>query len=59
MTKELKRTPDMSYRLGVLYDQDINSGELNLSVVLNHEDEYFTNQNNTPSVPDLVQIHGI
>ena len=48
MTKELKRTPDMSYRLGVLYDQDISSGELNLSVVLNHEDEYFTNQNNTP-----------
>ena len=47
MTKELKRTPDMSYRLGVLYDQDISSGELNLSVVLNHEDEYFTNQNNT------------
>ena len=38
----------MSYRLGVLYDQDISSGELNLSVVLNHEDEYFTNQNNTP-----------
>ena len=48
MTKELKRTPDMSYRLGVLYDQDIGSGELNLSVVLNHEDEYYTNQNNTP-----------
>ena len=48
MTKELKRTPDMSYRLGVLYDQDISSGELNLSVVLNHEDEYYTNQNNTP-----------
>ena len=47
MTKELKRTPDVSYRLGVLYDQDISSGELNLSVVLNHEDEYFTNQNNT------------
>ena len=48
MTKELKRTPDMSYRLGVLYDQNISSGELNLSVVLNHEDEYYTNQNNTP-----------
>ena len=47
MTKELKRTPDLSYRLGVLYDQDIATGEINLSVVLNHEDEYYTNQNNT------------
>ena len=47
MTKELKRTPDLSYRLGVLYDQDIANGEMNLSVVLNHEDEYYTNQNNT------------
>jgi len=49
MTKELKRTPDLSYRLGVLYDQDIanGNGEINLSVVLNHEDEYYTNQNNT------------
>ena len=47
MTKELKRTPDMSYRLGVLYDQDMANGEMNLSVVLNHEDEYYTNQNNT------------
>ncbi len=47
MTKELKRTPDLSYRLGVLYDQDMANGELNLSVVLNHEDEYYSNQNNT------------
>ena len=47
MTKELKRTPDLSYRFGVLYDQDIANGEMNLSVVLNHEDEYYTNQNNT------------
>ena len=47
MTKELKRTPDLSYRLGVLYDQDMANGEMNLSVVLNHEDEYYTNQNNT------------
>ncbi len=47
MTKELKRTPDLSYRLGVLYDQDVANGEVNLSVVLNHEDEYYTNQNNT------------
>jgi iron complex outermembrane receptor protein len=47
MTKELKRTPDLSYRLGVLYDQDTVNGEMNLSVVLNHEDEYYTNQNNT------------
>ena len=49
MTKELKRTPDLSYRLGVLYDQEIanGNGEINLSVVLNHEDEYYTNQNNT------------
>jgi iron complex outermembrane receptor protein len=47
ITKELKRTPDLSYRLGVLYDQDIADGEMNLSVVLNHEDEYYTNQNNT------------
>ena len=47
MTKELKRTPDLSYRLGVLYDQDIANGEMNFSVVLNHEDEYYSNQNNT------------
>ena len=47
MTKELKRTPDLSYRLGVLYDQDMANGEMNLSVVLNHEDEYYNNQNNT------------
>ena len=47
MTKELKRTPDLSYRLGVLYDQDMANGEMSLSVVLNHEDEYYTNQNNT------------
>ena len=47
ITKELKRTPDLSYRLGVLYDKDMANGEMNLSVVLNHEDEYYTNQNNT------------
>ena len=47
MTKELKRTPDLSYRLGVLYDLELADGEMNLSVVLNHEDEYYTNQNNT------------
>ncbi len=47
VTKELKRTPDLSYRLGIIYDQSIQSGDLNFTAVLNREDEYFNNQNNT------------
>jgi iron complex outermembrane receptor protein len=48
-TKELKRTPDFSYRYGFLYDQAIESGEMNVSAVINKTDEYFSNQNNTPN----------
>ena len=48
-TKELKRTPDFSYRYGFIYDQAIESGEMNVSAVINKTDEYFSNQNNTPN----------
>ena len=44
----LKRTPDVTYRLGLFYDTELDSGDLSLTAVLNHEDEYFSNQNNTP-----------
>ena len=47
--KDLKRTPDFSYRLGVVYDTTLENGELNFTGVLNREDEYFNNQNNTPA----------
>jgi iron complex outermembrane receptor protein len=47
--KDLKRTPDFSYRLGVIYDTLLENGELNFTGVLNREDEYFNNQNNTPA----------
>jgi len=47
--KDLKRTPDFSYRLGVIYDTILENGELNFTGVLNREDEYFNNQNNTPA----------
>ena len=47
--KDLKRTPDFSYRLGVVYDTLLENGELNFTGVLNREDEYFNNQNNTPA----------
>ena len=43
----LKRTPDVTYRLGLFYDTELNNGDLSLTAVLNHEDEYFSNQNNT------------
>ena len=47
--KELKRTPDTSYRFGILYDHDMDDGQLSLSAVLNRTDDYFSNQNNTPN----------
>ena len=47
--KDLKRTPDFSYRIGVIYDTILENGELNFTGVLNREDEYFNNQNNTPA----------
>ena len=47
--KDLKRTPDFSYRLGVIFDTTLENGELNFTGVLNREDEYFNNQNNTPA----------
>ena len=47
--KDLKRTPDFSYRLGIIYDHSLENGELNFTGVINREDEYFNNQNNTPA----------
>jgi len=45
--KDLKRTPDFSYRYGVLYDRAVANGEFSFTAVMNREDEYFSNQNNT------------
>lgn len=47
--KDLKRTPDFSYRYGILYDQAVASGEISLTAVLNRADDYYSNQNNTPN----------
>ena len=47
--KDLKRTPDFSYRYGILYDLAVSNGELSLTAVLNREDDYYSNQNNTPA----------
>ncbi|HJL80110.1 MAG TPA: TonB-dependent receptor, partial [Gammaproteobacteria bacterium] len=47
--KDLKRTPDFSYRLGVIFDHSLENGELNFTGVINREDEYYNNQNNTPA----------
>ncbi len=47
--KDLKRTPDFSYRYGLAYDRALANGEFSLTAVLNREDEYFSNQNNTPN----------
>ena len=47
--KDLKRTPDFSYRYGFAYDRAVANGEFSLTAVLNREDEYYSNQNNTPN----------
>ena len=47
--KDLKRTPDFSYRYGLAYDRAVANGEFSLTAVLNREDDYFSNQNNTPN----------
>ena len=47
--KDLKRTPDFSYRLGVIVDRSLENGQLNFTGVLNREDDYYNNQNNTPA----------
>ena len=47
--KDLKRTPDFSYRYGILYDRAVSNGEVSMTAVLNRADDYYSNQNNTPN----------
>ena len=47
--KDLKRTPDFSYRYGILYDRAVANGEVGMTAVVNRADEYYSNQNNTPN----------
>jgi iron complex outermembrane receptor protein len=47
--KDLKRTPDFSYRYGILFDRALANGVVSLTAVINRADDYYSNQNNTPN----------
>jgi len=51
--KDLKRTPNFSYRYGVTYDRAVvinnSNGQISFTAVVNREDDYYSNQNNTPN----------